>query len=73
MYPHSLLTVAREARHSHPSPPEEKAASRKKVGFAEKKLRLWQKMAHRVYQGWHIPTYDSCLNRPSEAHRFGCG
>ena len=28
-------------------------------------------MAHRVCQGWHIPTYDSCHNRPSEAHFLG--
>ena len=28
-------------------------------------------MAHRVCQGWHIPTYDSCHNRPSEAHCSG--
>ena len=33
-------TVAHYARHSHPSPPEKKAASRKKVGFAENKLCL---------------------------------
>ena len=36
-YPHSLLTVARCARHSHPSPPEEKAASRKKSRLRRKK------------------------------------
>ena len=28
-------------------------------------------MAHRVCQGWHISTYDSCHNRPSEAHFLG--
>ena len=55
-----------------PRLPKKKPLRGKKVGFAEKKLRLWQKMAHRVYQGWHIPTYDSCLNRPSEAYGFGC-
>ena len=31
------LTVARSARHSHPSPPEEKAASRKKSRLRRKK------------------------------------
>ena len=41
LYPHSLLTVARCARHSHPSPPEKKAASRKKSRLRRKKLRLW--------------------------------
>ena len=30
-------TVARSARHSHPSPPEEKAASRKKSRLRRKK------------------------------------
>ena len=33
-------TVARCARHSHPSPPEEKAASRKKSRLRRKKMRL---------------------------------
>ena len=33
-------TVARCARHSHPSPPKKKPLRGKKVGFAEKKLRL---------------------------------
>ncbi|MDD6833001.1 MAG: hypothetical protein PUE80_07560 [bacterium] len=37
LYPHSLLTVARCARHSHPSPPEKKAASRKKSRLRRKK------------------------------------
>ncbi|MDY4185064.1 MAG: hypothetical protein SOX83_03850 [Sodaliphilus sp.] len=35
-----------------------------KVGFAEKKLRLTQKMAHRVYQGEHVPTYGG-LPKPT--------
>ena len=50
--------MARGARHSHPSPPEKKAASRKKSRLRRKKLRLTQKMAHRVYQGWHVPTCE---------------
>ena len=33
-------TVASSARHSHPSPPEKKPLRGKKVGSAEKKLRL---------------------------------
>ena len=33
-------TVARSARHSHPSPPEEKAASPKKSRLRRKKTRL---------------------------------
>ena len=48
-------TVARCARHSHPSRPKKKPLRGKKVGSAEKKLRLTQKMAHRVYHGWHVP------------------
>ena len=36
--------------------PKKKPLRGKKVGFAEKKLRLWLKMAHRVYQGEHVPT-----------------
>ena len=45
-----------------------------KVGFAEKKLRLWLKMAHRVYQGEHVPTCGG-LPKPtlSKAHCFGYG
>ena len=39
-----------------PRRPKKKPLRGKKVGFAEKKLRLTQKMAHRVYQGWHVPT-----------------
>ena len=35
-----------------------------KVGSAEKKLRLWLKMAHRVYQGEHVPTYGG-LPKPT--------
>ena len=67
-------TVARGARHSHPSPPEEKVASRKKSRLRRKKLRLMQKMAHRVYQGWHVPTYEwLATTDPLEAHRFGFG
>ena len=34
------LTVARSARHSHPSPPEEKAASRKKSRLRRKKTAV---------------------------------
>ena len=37
LYPHSLLTVGCFAPHSHPSPPEEKAASRKKSRLRRKK------------------------------------
>ena len=37
LYPHSLPTVARGARHSHPSPPEKKAASRRKSRLRRKK------------------------------------
>ena len=36
-------TVARCARHSHPSPPEEKAASRKKSRLRRKKNCAWRK------------------------------
>ena len=44
-----------------------------KVGFAEKKLRLWLKMAHRVYQGCHIPTCGF-LPRPTLYEAlFECG
>ena len=40
-----------------PRRPKKKPLRGKKVGFAEKKLRLTQKkLAHRVYQGWHVPT-----------------
>ena len=49
-------TVARDARHSHPSPPEKKAASRKKSRLRRKKTRLSQTVGHRVYQGMYIPT-----------------
>ena len=44
-----------------------------KVGGAEKKLRLTQKMAHRVYQGDMSLPVVTCHNRPSEAHGFGYG
>ena len=64
-------TVARGARHSHPSPPEEKAASRKKSRLRRKKTVPDAKMAYRVYQGWRVPTAVACHNRPSEAHRSG--
>ena len=37
LYPHSLLTVGCFAPHSHPSPPEEKAASRRKSRLRRKK------------------------------------
>ena len=65
-------TVARGARHSHPSPPEEKAASRKKSRLRRKKTAADAKMAHRVYQGWHVPIGGD-LPQPtlSEAHRSG--
>ena len=33
--------MARDARHSHPSPPEKKAASRRKSRLRRKKNRLW--------------------------------
>ena len=36
----------------------------KKSAPPKKKLRLPLKMAHRVYQRWHVPTYDSCHDRP---------
>ena len=49
-------TVGCFAPHSHPSPPEEKAASRKKSRLRRKKMRLPQIMVHRVYQGCHVPT-----------------
>ena len=39
-----------------PRRPKKKSLRGKKVGFAEKKLRLTQKMAHRVCQGCHVPT-----------------
>ena len=58
-------TVARCVLATHiPRLPKKKPLRGKKVGFAEKKLRLWLKMAHRVYQGWHIPTYGF-LPRPT--------
>ena len=41
-----------------PRRPKNKPLRGKKVGFAEKKLRLPQKMAHRVYHGWCIPTCE---------------
>ena len=50
LYPHSLPTVARCARHSHPSPPEKKAASRRKSRLRRKKLRLWLAGLHRVWR-----------------------
>ena len=54
--------------------PKKKPLRGKKVGFAEKKLRLWLKMAHRVYQGEHVPTCGG-LPKPtlSKAHCFGYG
>ena len=71
-------TVARCARHSHPSPPEEKVASRKKSRFAkkkslrEKKFRLTQNKWRIVCikGGMSLPVV-TCHNRPSEAHRSG--
>ena len=39
-----------------PRRPKKKPLRGKKVGFAEKKLRLPQTVGHRAYQGWHIPT-----------------
>ena len=47
--------------------PKKKPLRGKKVGFAEKKLRLTQTMAHRVYQGWHALPMDSCHDRPSDS------
>ena len=44
-------TVARSARHSHPSPPEEKAASRKKSRLRRKKLWLWGMVGGSVANG----------------------
>ena len=58
-------TVARCARHSHPSRPKKKPLRGKKVGSAEKKLRLTQKMAHRVYQGDMSLPVGICHDRPS--------
>ena len=52
-------TVGCCAPHSHPSPPEEKVASRKKSRLRRKKTVPDAKMAHRVYQGWHVPTCDN--------------
>ena len=59
-------TVARCARHSHPSPPEEKAASRKKSRLRRKKTAP---MACRIVScvskgGMSLPV-DSRHNRPS--------
>ena len=57
-----------------PRRPKKKPLRGKKVGSAEKKLRLSQKMAHRVYQGRHVPTRGD-LPQPtlSKAHCFGYG
>ena len=58
-------TVGCCARHSHPSPPEKKAASRKKSRLRRKKTAPDAKMAHRVYQGgMSLPVVD-CHNRPT--------
>ena len=44
-----------------PRLPKKKPLRGKKVGFAEKKLCLTQKMAHRVCQGCHLPTCGRAL------------
>ena len=57
-----------------PRRPKKKPLRGKKVDSAEKKLRLTQIMAHRVYQGWHSPTYGFLPRPPlSKAHCSGCG
>ena len=57
-----------------PRLPKKKPLRGKKVGFAEKKLRLQQIMAHRVYQGWCVPTCEwLATTDPLKAHCFGCG
>ena len=57
-----------------PRRPKKKPLRGKNVGSAEKKLRLSQKMAHRVYQGRDVPTRGD-LPQPtlSKAHCFGYG
>ena len=62
-------TVARCARHSHPSPPKEKAASRKKSRLRRKKTAPTAKKngASCVSRG-HVPTCGG-LPQPTEAHR----
>ena len=61
LYLHSRPRWAASHPTHIPRRPKKKPLRGKKVGCAEKKLRLTQKMAHRVYQGWHVPT---CGNLP---------
>ncbi|MDY4184870.1 MAG: hypothetical protein SOX83_02830, partial [Sodaliphilus sp.] len=65
-------TVARGARHSHPSPPEEKAASRKKSRLRRKKTST---MACRIVSCVSRVACPYCGGLPqptlAEAHRFG--
>ncbi|MDD5816894.1 MAG: hypothetical protein PUE05_00010 [bacterium] len=49
-------TVTRDARHSHPSPPEKKVASRKKSRLRRKKTRLPQTHYSIVWKACpHLP------------------
>ena len=62
------------ARATHiPRRPKKKPLRGKKVGSAEKKLRLWQKWCIVCIKGSMSLPMVACQNRPSEAHRFGCG
>ena len=55
LFPHSRPRWhALRATHI-PRRPKKKPLRGKKVGFAEKKLRLSQTVGHRVYQGRYIP------------------
>ena len=67
-------TVARCARHSHPSPPEEKAASRKKSRLRRKKTAPDAKNGASCVSRGHVPTCGD-LPQPtlSKAHCFGYG
>ena len=47
-----------------PRLPKKKPLRGKKVGFAEKKHAYSKKIAHRVYQGWDVPTCGG-LPRPT--------
>ncbi|MGM9839025.1 MAG: hypothetical protein ACI307_03020 [Sodaliphilus sp.] len=62
------------APHSHPSPPEEKAASRKKSRLRRKKTapdaEQWRIVC---IKGAMSPLVVACHNRPCEAHCSGCG
>lgn len=65
-------TVARVARHSHPSPPEKKAASRKKSRLRRKKTApAANSRASSVSREVYPCRMDSRHNRPSEALHSG--